>query len=105
MEDETRQDKKKAVQVDARKIGQDKAWQAKTTLDTRQDTTDKTRKTVTVNYILPVLFLSSHILIEILVLSGYHNIGIKDGSQKDWLVVAKISHLHCSLYYIFFTNF
>jgi hypothetical protein len=49
-QDETRQDKKKAMQVDARRIRQDKAWQAKITHDTRQDTKtrhqDKTRQHV-----------------------------------------------------------
>ena len=107
------------MQVDARKIRQDKAWQAKTIHDTRQDTKtrhqDKTRQhtntkasttkddrqDVTVNYILPVLFFSSYILIQIIVLSGYYNIGTKDRSQKAWTVVAKISHLYCSLYCLF----
>ena len=118
------------MQVDARKIRQDKAWQAKTTHDTRQDTkprqgtktrhdnnntptpskagkdtTKDDRQDVTVNYILPVLFFSSYILIQIIVLSGFYNIGTKDRSQKAWTVDAKISHLYCSLYYVFFTNF
>ncbi len=69
-----------------------------------QERHDKTRKTVTVNYV-PVLFFSSYILIQILVFSGYYNIGTKDRRQKAWTVVAKVSHLYCSLCYVFFTNF
>ena len=85
----------------------DKARQGKTTQDTRTRHQDKTRQhtkagktrhdktttttrrhgvtkgqTVTVNYFLPVLFFKSYILIQILVLSGYYNIGTKDRSQK-----------------------
>ena len=91
---------------------QDKAPRQDTTTHQHQGkgktpprTTDKTRKTVTVNYILPVLFFSSYILIQIIGLSGYYNIVTKDRSQKAWTVIAKISHLYCSLYYVFFTNF
>ena len=90
---------------------QDKAPRQDTTTHQHQGkgktpprTTDKTRKTVTVNYILPVLFFSSYILIQIIGLSGYYNIVTKDRSQKAWTVIAKISHLYCSLYYVFFTN-
>ena len=53
-----------------------------------QDTTKDDRQDVTVNYILSVLFFSSYILIQIIVLSGYYNIGTKDRSQKAWTVVA-----------------
>ena len=94
---------------------QDKAPRQDTTTHQHQGkgktpprTTDKTRKTVTVNYILPVLFFSSYILIQIIVLSGYYNIstdGKTQEGQKAWAVVAKKSNLYCSLYYVFFTYF
>ncbi len=96
----TRQDKNKAMEVDAQKIRQDKARQGKTTQDTRQSTKTRhdrtqgrqdktpprtTRQTVTFKNILPVLFFSSYILIQILVLSGHYNIGTKDRVCSDTL--------------------
>ena len=102
--DKARREQGKARQCKTNQTRQGKARQHKTqeqdtktrhdnTLrQARQDTTRPPRRHDDTDHhqgpnrncqlFLPVLFFKSYILIQILVLSGYYNIGTKDRSQK-----------------------